>query len=303
MTSTLSSGHHSHSLVSDLLSAHRLNLLVAFRQIAFTATPKSSPAALQVLAPMEDGGHPVHPVLMTPGEFVSKWGNASAWTDGQPEAQAAQAADQAPTSAAAKRHGSADQAPTSAAATKARRLAKAEDIVVGLAESSSAQNCKSGVVSTESQTLAKQLYVRLSQVDKVIPHPPNLVDIHIKVRRQDSQILLVPITDDASAAIPNPFTRGAFVTTATAPVDNDAGGGNKAIDLFPLSRPWVRLPSLPGGIEVSELPMPGHEQPMELQDEAPTGAAGRDVTPSPLRRAWERMGLTAEERLLAKQLE
>ena len=92
MTSTLSSGHHSHSLVSDLLSAHRLNLLVAFRQIAFTATPKSSPAALQVLAPMEDGGHPVHPVLMTPGEFVSKWGNASSWTDGQGEAQAVQAA-------------------------------------------------------------------------------------------------------------------------------------------------------------------------------------------------------------------
>ena len=193
--------------------------------------------------------------------------------------------------------------------------------MVGLAESSSAKNCKSGVVSTESQTLAKQLYVRLSQVDKVIPHPPNLVDIHIKVRLQDSQILLVPITDDASAAIPNPFTRGAFVTTATAPVDNDAGGGNKAIDLFPLSRPWVRLPSLPGGIEVSGLPMPEDEQPMELkavkledegpmelkavklEDEGPTGAEGRDVTPSPLRRAWERMGLTAEERLLAKQLE
>ena len=37
-------------------------------------------------------GHPVHPVLMTPGEFVSKWGNASSWTDGPGEAQAVQAA-------------------------------------------------------------------------------------------------------------------------------------------------------------------------------------------------------------------
>ena len=61
----------------------------ASRQIAFTAAPKSSPAALQALALTPDGGHPV---LMTPGEFVSKWGNASSWTDGQPEAQAVQAA-------------------------------------------------------------------------------------------------------------------------------------------------------------------------------------------------------------------
>ena len=61
----------------------------ASRQIAFTAAPKSSPAALQALALTPDGGHPV---LMTPGEFVSKWGDASSWTDGQSEAQAVQAA-------------------------------------------------------------------------------------------------------------------------------------------------------------------------------------------------------------------